>query len=218
MTPAVKICGLVRVQDGVAAAAAGADYLGLIASSGFPRTAPPGLGRELARSTGLPVVAVMVNESPEAVAALARSTAASVLQLHGDEAPEAVYSLRAEGPWKLWKAERVRTGAEVEAALTRWAGLVDGLLLDGWRAGDRGGTGARFPWSAVEERRDAIPSGLTFVAAGGLTPANVAEAVARLRPDVVDVSSGVESAPGRKDPALIEEFVRQVRQGRTAGS
>lgn len=213
-TPAVKICGLTRLQDGVAAAEAGADYLGLIASPGFGRSAPEGLGRDLAAACGLPVVAVVVDEPLDRAALLANRHGASVLQLHGTESPEDVASLRERGPWKLWKALRVRSEEDVRRAVEDYRDVVDGLLLDGWHPRLAGGSGTRFPWEVVEAMREAFPPGLVFVAAGGLTPENVAEAAARMRPDVVDVSSGVEMETGIKDAHQVRSFIQNAKRAR----
>lgn len=210
----VKICGLTRLEDALSAAAAGADYLGFIASAGHGRSAPAGLGAELARETNLPVVAVVVDEPLDRVVALARTARASVVQLHGGESPEEMAALRDRGPWKLWKALRVRTGAEVEDGIRRYGTVADGLLLDGWHPGLAGGSGTRFPWEVVGQVRGAFPPGLDFIAAGGLHAGNVAEAVERMRPDVVDVSSGVETSPGIKDPARIRSFIENAKRAR----
>jgi len=210
----VKICGLTRVEDGLAAAGAGADYLGFIASGGHARSVSASLGAELARETGLPVVAVVVDETVDRMAALAAAAGASVVQLHGEETPGALTALRDRGPWKLWKALRVRTREEVEDGIARFGAVADGLLLDGWYPGLAGGTGTRFPWEVVAPVRGAFPSGLDFIAAGGLHPGNVAEAVERMRPDVVDVSSGVETSPGIKDPERIRSFIENAKRAR----
>jgi phosphoribosylanthranilate isomerase len=214
VAPAVKICGLTRLEDGVAAAEAGADFLGLIASSGYGRSAPEGLGHELAHACTLPVVAVLVDEPLDRAALLAEQAGASVLQLHGSESPEALASLRERGPWKLWKALRVRTEEDVRQALNDYGAVADGLLLDGWHPSLAGGSGTRFPWEVVESVREEFPPGLVFVAAGGLTPDNVAEAAARLRPDVVDVSSGVEKGTGIKDSHRIRSFIQNAKRVR----
>ena len=105
----------------------------------------------------------------------------------------------------------MRTTDEVLVALEAFAGVADGLLLDGWHPEHAGGSGVRFPWDLVEPVRYRFPEGLTFVAAGGLRPSNVAEAVERLDPDVVDVSSGVEISPGVKDAGRIHAFIRNAR-------
>lgn len=207
----VKICGITREADGVLAAEAGADLLGVIASQGYGRSVEASLGVRLGRATDLPVVAVTVDEDRDGLLRLAGGTGATILQLHGDEPPELLSRLREEGPWKLWKAVRVRTGEEVMDALERYGAVADGILLDGWHPERHGGAGVRFPWEVVGPVRDRIPRGLAFVAAGGLTPDNVGDAVRLLRPDVVDVSSGVESAPGRKDPEGVRNFVRNAK-------
>jgi phosphoribosylanthranilate isomerase len=110
---------------------------------------------------------------------------------------------------------RPRTVDELRRAVDEFAGHVDGLLVDGWHATARGGSGTRAPWDVVEAARDELPEGVLLILAGGLTPDNVGEAVARVRPDVVDVSSGVESAVGKKDPARVERFVQAARAART---
>lgn len=209
--PAVKICGLTRTRDALSAARAGADFLGFIASAGFARSADTGFGREITEATGLPVVAVTVDEPLADLVALAEASGAAVLQLHGEETPDDVFHLRREGSWKVWKGLRPRSEGEVLEALERYGPHVDGLLLDGWHPELRGGSGARFPWEVVEPVRDRFPGDLTFVAAGGLKPENVADAVARLRPDVVDVSSGVEIEKGIKDPARLRAFINNAK-------
>ena len=205
--PAVKICGLTRIQDARSAARAGADFVGFIASAGFVRSKDAAFGRELGSATSLPVVAVTVDEPLEQLVALGEASGASVLQLHGEEPPEFVARLRREGSWRVWKGLRPRSGSEITEALDRFGPHVDGILLDGWHPELRGGSGVRFPWDVVEPVRDRFPEELTFIAAGGLGPDNVADAVARLRPDVVDVSSGVEIERGIKDPARLRSFI-----------
>lgn len=209
----VKICGLTRIEDGLHAAGAGADYLGFIASHGFGRSMGPAFGRRLSDETGVPVVAVTVDEPLEALIRLAMDSGASVLQLHGDEPPARFRDLRERGPWKLWKALRVRTGEQVVDALARYGPLVDALLLDGWHPDQQGGAGVRFPWDVVAPLRHRFPAGLGMVAAGGLSPENVGRAVLELRPHVVDVSSGVERARGIKDPALVQAFIENAKSG-----
>lgn len=201
----VKFCGLVRREDAEAAVAAGADYLGVILAPGGKRTVTAAHAAGVLR--GLPArrVGVFVDATAEEIRAAAAAVPLDVAQLHGDEAPETAAALRAAG-LEVWKALRPRSGAELAAEAPRWAGAVDALLLDGWHPDARGGTGARFPWEAVAAVRDRLPAGLRLVAAGGLAPDNVARAVALLRPYAVDVSSGVETAPGVKDARRMREF------------
>jgi phosphoribosylanthranilate isomerase len=212
----VKICGLTRVEDARHAAAAGADYLGAILSQGFSRSVPSETARDFAEPADVPLVAVFMDEDPVGAARLAREAGAAVLQLHGDEAPEVLQALREEGEWDLWKALRPRTADELREGLGRYAGRVDAFLLDGWHPASRGGSGTRVSWNLVDAVREEVPDGVTLVLAGGLLPENVAGAIARLEPHVVDVSSGVEAAVGCKDPARVERFIRAAH-GAMAG-
>src|SRR5690606_14390547 len=130
-----------------------------------------------------------------------------VVQLHGDETPELARSIRESLGVEVWKAVRPRSGEEYERAAMEFEGAVDGLLLDGWSPSSRGGTGVRFPWREVAARRTSSRVPLKLIAAGGLNPENVGEMIDLVRPDVVDVSSGVEEAPGLKDAESIRRFV-----------
>lgn len=212
----VKICGLMRPEDARSATEFGADYVGAILSEGFGRSVPPSVAREFAQVDGPQLVAVMVNEPIGAAVAKARQVRASVVQLHGEESPADLDDLRREGSWALWKAVRPRTTDDLVRAAERYADHADALLVDGWHRDQVGGTGVSFPWEVVERVRDALPPGLTLVTAGGLTPETVAEAIGRLSPDVVDVSSGVESVRGRKDPEKMHAFIQAVRGAREA--
>jgi phosphoribosylanthranilate isomerase len=207
----VKICGITRLSDAVMAQRAGADYVGAILSQGYGRSVPVEVAATYPRETGLPLVAVTVDETLEGLVEIAAGAGATVLQLHGAEPPERLAALRAEGDWELWKALRVRTAEEVEEALEGYGSVADGILLDGWHPEHRGGSGVRFPWDLVEPLRDRFPSDLRFIAAGGMQADNVAEAVRRLTPDVVDVSSGVEITTGIKDAGRVRAFIENAR-------
>jgi phosphoribosylanthranilate isomerase len=207
----VKICGLTRNADAREAQAAGARYGGVILAPGSPRSVAEDRVEEIFASTRLARCGVFVNEDPQRVLALAGRLHLDVVQLHGDEDPETVRSIRRNSGAEVWKAVRPRTAAEFASAVRAFAHIVDGLLLDGWSATARGGTGARFPWQEVAAVRDHLPAGVRLIVAGGLNPANVVNAVALLRPHVVDVSSGVESSPGIKDPASIHRFAGAAR-------
>lgn len=210
-----KICGLTRIEDAGLAGRAGADYVGAILTRGFARSVTPDFASRLKAESGRPLVAVTVDEPLDDLVGIGEVSGASVLQLHGDEPPELLEALRSHGQWELWKALRVRTADEVEAALARFGGVADGLLIDGWHPELRGGSGARFPWDLVAPLRGRFPADLRFIAAGGLQPENVAEAVARLRPHVVDVSSGVEISRGIKDAARVRAFIRNAKREST---
>jgi len=208
----VKICGLMRNVDARAAEAAGAELLGIVCSPGFGRSVPGERAGEVMAGTTIPRVAVLVDESPEGAEAAARAVDASVLQLHGEEDRATVREIRRRGEWTLWKAVRARRLSDLRRAVDRLADEVDGFLVEGWRRGVTGGGGVRLALDP-EEVRAAVPRELDFILAGGLEPTTVAEEVARFRPDVVDVSSGVERDVGSKDAKLISAFVEAARGG-----
>lgn len=208
--PEIKVCGLTRPADARAASEAGASFLGAVLAPGGKRTVTPEVARVIFGDLPARRVGVFVNAGLDELEAAARAAGLHVLQLHGDEPPELAAALRARG-WTVWKALRPRSGAEFAAEAPRWAGAVDALLLDGFSTAARGGTGASFPWAEVAANRAALPDGASLVAAGGLRPDNVAEAASILRPHVLDVSSGVESAPGIKDEEAIRRFVSAAR-------
>lgn len=213
--PAIKICGLTRRADAELACQAGAAYLGVILAPGGRRSITAAAAAEVVGSLPATAVGVFVDQPVEEVASLAERAGVGVLQLHGAEGPEVIETLRARGPWWIWKAVRPRTAEEFLAAVERYAGVADALLLDGWSAAAPGGTGARFPWELVAPLRERVPAGVALVAAGGMRAENVAEAVRLLRPDVVDVSSGVETAPGEKSAARVRDFATAVLRSRS---
>jgi phosphoribosylanthranilate isomerase len=214
--PAFKICGVTLPADAKAAEAAGASYIGANFVPGSPRRVDARAAAELAAAVSIPLVVVTADLGPREAAATARAAGARGIQLHGAEPVETVEALRGEGAWELWKAVRVRSPADVLGAFDRFGGLVDLLLLDGWHPAQLGGTGTPFDWQAVESVRRDAPEGLRLGIAGGLTPENVEEAIGVLEPDLVDVSSGVESSPGRKDHERIRELAQRIA-GHTRG-
>lgn len=205
--PAVKVCGLTRREDALVAAEAGATYLGVILAPGGKRTVSPYQAEEVLKDVKAQRVGVFVNADLEALVRSAEVLSLDVVQLHGDETVEEVRQVAAAGPWRVWKAVRIRRGDDFVRAVEHYAAVADGLLLDGWHAAARGGTGTAFRWEEIAEHRAKLPAGLSLVVAGGLHPDNVGRASALLRPSVVDVSSGVEHAPGVKDPDGIRAFV-----------
>lgn len=211
--PRVKICGVTRPEDAIMARAEGADLLGCVLVSSSPRRVEAEDAARIAGESGLPLVLVMADLSPADAVRAARTAGASILQLHGDEDEETVRSLREAGGWTVWKGVRVQDAVDAARAFRRWGGRVDGLLLDGWSPRGLGGTGTPFPWEGVAPFRRQLLAPTLFIAAGGLTPENVWGAASLLRPDVVDVSSGVESAPGLKDRLRVRRFIGAVRQG-----
>lgn len=215
--PGVKVCGITRRLDAEAAAAAGADHLGVVLAPGGRRTVSAAAARVLLDALPVRRVGVFVDAAPDTIRRDAEAAALQVLQLHGGETPELTAALVADG-WMVWKAVRVRSGDDFADAVRRYAGAVHALLLDGWSPRAHGGTGTRFPWAQVAELRDHLPAGVELVVAGGLSAGNVGEAVRRLRPHRVDVSSGVENAPGHKDAARIRRFVAAARGAHTSPS
>jgi phosphoribosylanthranilate isomerase len=209
--PEVKICGLTRRADAEAADGAGATYLGAVFALASPRAVTPAQAAVLWDGLTARRVGVFVDAPLDELVSAANVAGLDVLQLHGDESPEQLQQLRDAGPWTLWKAVRVRDENSLSRALECFAGCVDGLLLDAWSAVAHGGTGTQFPWEWVARQRDRIPPGVRFIAAGGLRADNLRQAVDRLRPDAVDLSSGVESAPGIKDAAAIRDVMFTLR-------
>lgn len=203
MSVKVKVCGVTRLEDARAAWAAGVDALGLNFYARSPRCVDVELARALAR-TRPPfgaVVGVFVDAPPELVRARVADCGLTAVQLHGDEPPEACAGLGVP----VIKALRVRGPEDVARARTyALAPGVSALLLDGAAPG-YGGGGVPFDWSLVIALRDV---GVPLLVAGGLTPANVADAVRATRPYAVDVASGVETRPGVKDPEAVHAFVR----------
>jgi phosphoribosylanthranilate isomerase len=199
MKTRVKICGITSVNDGLAAAEAGADLIGLMFYEKSPRLLTLGQAAEI--SLALPPyvmrVGVFVNPPADLVIQAISECQLNILQFHGDEPTEFCTQF---GLMSM-KAIRIRDESSL-AHLENYQ--TDALLLDAHSPNGLGGTGERFNWDfAVAAQRFGKPIFL----AGGLTPENVAAAVQQVRPFGVDVSSGVESAPGKKDPAKIKAFV-----------
>ncbi len=197
----IKMCGMTRPEDALAAAEAGADAIGMIFWAGSPRAVDVERAREIV--SVLPpfvtAVGVFVDEDGREVDRIAAEVPLDVVQLHGEESPEYCASRRV----RVMKAFRVRDGKSLEG-MDRYAGTVSAFLLDAWDPERPGGTGIAFDWT-LARGRGRVP----LVLAGGLTPGNVAEAIRTARPWGVDVSSGIESAPGVKDHGLLREFVRR---------
>lgn len=203
MRTRIKICGITSVADALRCADAGADAIGLVFYEGSPRHVGVERATEIVRALPpfVSAVALFVNPQPDEVERVLARCPVALLQFHGHEPPE--FCTRFGRPYL--KAVRVRPGADLLECLRPY-GAASGWLLDAYREGEYGGTGTAFDW-------DLIPSGLTrpLVLSGGLTPENVAEAVRRVRPWGVDVSSGVEATKGIKDPARVAAFIAGVR-------
>jgi phosphoribosylanthranilate isomerase len=210
MSVLVKICGLTRSADAEHAVASGARFLGAILAGG-PRLLTADRARDVLgpRRAGVHRVAVFGEQSESEILGLAEAIDLDVIQLHGTRTPDAVQRLASASGRTIWPVLRV-AGAELPpeaAALFEAAGH---LVLDALVVGQLGGTGVPLDWSGLADQvkalRVRVPAG-TLILAGGLRPSNVATAIRLLSPDVVDVSSGVETAPGLKDGQLVQQFV-----------
>ena len=236
----IKICGITNVDDALTVASAGADAVGLNFYPKSPRYITPERAREIVDSLpgGMVKVGLFVNAPDEQVRQTFDQLGLDLIQLHGDEPPGFLAEL---GDRPVMRAFRLGPGGVLESpslldpgellagsprqphalepigaylAHCRWLGCTPRLVLaDAYVEGTYGGTGQIADWQSLKAYRSArgeatIPP---LVLAGGLTPENVAEAIRTVRPAAVDTASGVESGPGRKDPAKVEAFVRAAR-------
>jgi phosphoribosylanthranilate isomerase len=200
----IKICGITRREDAVTAASAGADAIGFVFHQPSPRYVQPDNAASIARAMPpfVSLVGLFVDADAAIVGDIVERVGLSMLQFHGYETP----GFCAQFSKPFMKAIRVRP----EIDLLQYAALFSGasaLLLDAYRPGIPGGTGETFDWELVPQDLEA-----RIVLSGGLTAVNVGVGIRRLTPWAVDVSSGVESAPGIKDPDRIEQFVAAVRR------
>ena len=199
----VKICGITRVEDALAAAAAGADAIGLVFYAKSPRAVDIEQAREIlaALPPFVTSVGLFVDAERSELERILASVPLDLLQFHGDES---VQQCEAFGRPYI-KALRVKAGDDIAAQVARYPS-AQGILLDAYVEGVPGGTGEAFDWSL-------IPQALSkpLILAGGLRPDNVAEAVSRVRPYAVDVSGGVEASKGVKDVEKVDAFIRAAR-------
>lgn len=207
----VKICGLSRPEHVAACVQAGASYVGLVFFEKSPRNVSLETARALALEVpvGIAKVGLVVNADDAALDALTATVPLDILQLHGKESPERVAQIKARYGLPVMKAVGV-AGPEDLAALDTYARVADQILVDAKPPKDAdlpGGNGLSFDWRLIAGRRWPVP----WMLAGGLTPDNVAEAVRLTGARQVDVSSGVESAPGVKDADMIAAFVAAAK-------
>lgn len=198
-----KICGITRVEDALVAAEAGADAIGLVFYGKSPRAVSVQQARAIVAALPpfVTTVGLFVNASRCELNEILDAVPLDALQFHGDEQPA-----DCEGFHRRWyKALRVKAGDDIRTQAARYVG-ASAILLDTFVAGVPGGTGEIFDWSLIPAD---LPKPL--ILAGGLTPGNVRQAIAEVRPFAVDVSGGVELSKGIKDAASVHEFVRQVR-------
>jgi len=200
----IKICGITSLEDAMTAVEAGADALGFVFCAASPRHVLPEQAAEIIRHLPpfVQAVGLCVNEDPATVNAIADHCGLDVIQLHGEESPGYCESIRR----RVIKAFRVKDITTLET-LPQYH--VAGFLLDAWSPAAHGGTGTTFNWEIAAE---AVRRNRRIILAGGLTPENVAESIRQVHPYGVDVSSGVESAPGRKDAAKIRQFIDMAKK------
>jgi phosphoribosylanthranilate isomerase len=203
----VKLCGITRHEDAELAASLDAWAIGFILWPGSRRAADPGVAAGIARTMRrrLDLVGVFVNPTLDEVVHAAQGIGLTHVQLHGDEGPAFCTAVAERTGLRVIKAVSVASGADIQAAERFHTDLH---LLDAAATGSaRGGTGRTWDWTLAAHRHSHVP----LILSGGLTPENVADGIAAVRPWAVDVASGVESEPGVKDPAKVEAFMAAVQ-------
>jgi phosphoribosylanthranilate isomerase len=208
--PKIKFCGITDPADAAAAVSAGAWAIGMILWPHSPRACDPAVAAEIAaefkRKAG--IVGVFVNPTLDEVVAAADAIGLSMLQFHGDEGPVFCAEAGHRTGCKVIKAARIRGRSDIQAL---GPFHTDFHLLDSFVPGRRGGSGATFEWDIVGKSRPRRGFKVPVILSGGLTPENVGEAIAVVRPYAVDVASGVETSPGHKDHAKLDAFAGAVR-------
>jgi len=211
--PRIKICGVTLADDAARVAAAGVDFIGL---NFWPRSkryldperAP--LIASVAKASGAAkLVGVFVDAQVDEILAICARVELDAIQLHGDETPEQCAAIARAVYRPVWKAIAVSSAKDIDH-LDAWP--VEAILLDA-PTPQRGGAGARFDWQIARDARERYPE-RSFVLAGGLDAACVAEAIAQVEPWAIDCASGVEAGPGIKDPAKLAAFVAAARGAR----
>jgi phosphoribosylanthranilate isomerase len=205
----VKICGVNSLAALLAAAGASADYVGFVFFAKSPRHLSFDAAAALSQSGGPRRIGLIVDAGDDFIMQAVRAGRLDGVQLHGSETPERVAAVKQLTRLEVWKAVGVAARADIVAA-RRFAGVADRILYDAKPAAGAvlpGGTGVRFDWRLL----DGVDPGAPWGLAGGLDASTVADAIAIAHPPLVDVSSGVEDAPGVKSPAKIRAFIKTVR-------
>jgi phosphoribosylanthranilate isomerase len=200
----IKICGITNYDDAQTAAALGADALGFIFAPS-PRQVTPQKARSIIETLPPMVgtVGVFVNESEEVIREIAEYCGLSLIQFHGDEPPEFCERFRP----RAVKAFRLKDDKGLRA-IGNYKGRVRAILLDTYQKGLAGGTGKTFPWELAIKAKEA---GLPVILSGGLTPANIEEAIRTVGPYAVDLNSGIEENPGKKSPLLMRQVFEKIK-------
>lgn len=210
--PELKICGLRCPEQALAIAALGVEAIGVIGVPSSPRYLAAEPRQKLfaaleARFPSCQRVLVVADPRDEELPLLEGSRGHTVVQLHGMERPERCAELRRRLGVRIWKALRIRSPEDLGSA-TPYQGVADALLLDAWAADQLGGTGRRLPLDWLDDFAPSLPWWL----AGGITPEGLRTVLGRLRPDGLDVSSGVEESPGVKNLSRVEDLIRALRE------
>jgi phosphoribosylanthranilate isomerase len=210
MLAKVKFCGMTRPEDAAIGADIGATYIGVVFAEG-PRRVSPKQGAEILDATENRVIRVGVfgTNDPDEILRDSEEARLDVVQLHSDPTPADIAAIRTRFRGDIWAAVRIastRIPANAEALFD----VADAVVLDARSEKALGGTGQALPWDGIAADLARDRGSSAVVLAGGLKPSNVGSAIRTLAPDVVDVSSGVESAPGIKDPALMRQFFSAV--------
>ncbi len=215
MAVEIKICGVTRPEDAALAAHLGVSRIGVVFAWG-PRVVDQGQARAVVTAAaGVPVLGVVSGGSASAYLALAAATGLSGLQLHGDSTPALAEALRVAG-LEVWRVAALTAPEAVEREVAEASTHADLVLLEPHTPGRSGGLGLALDHDLARVARRHLV-GRRCGLAGGLTPETVGAAIRLVSPDLVDVSSGVESTPGVKDPARLRHFVEAVRDVRTPG-
>ncbi len=204
MSVRVKICGITSPEQALMVQEAGADLLGLVIYAKSSRYVDIQRAAQIRQVIGpdAQCVVLLVNAEAELVYEVIAQVKPDLLQFHGDESAEFCQQFNVP----FIRAIRMREGLDIDAEVSCYQ-AEGGFLFDAWREDQYGGTGHQFDWSRLPVSRD-----YPLILAGGLNPDNVAAAVTLVKPDMVDVSGGVESSPGIKDAAKVEAFVRRAKQ------
>jgi phosphoribosylanthranilate isomerase len=201
----VKICGLTNWEDALLAIKMGADALGFIFAESPRQITPP---KAKAIILNLPplvkTVGIFVNEDPARINEIKSFCGLDLIQLHGDESPEICRDLM---PHSI-KAFRIQNEGEIENII-RYQGAVRAILLDTFQKGKAGGTGLTFDWSLAIKAKE---TGFPVILAGGLSPENIQEAITIVKPYAVDVNSGIEERPGKKDSVLMKQLMENIKK------
>ena len=201
--PRVKICGITNLEDARHATACGADALGFVFYPGSPRCVAPDTARQIIADLPpfVTTVGLFVNERPARIREMVEFCGLNTIQLHGDEGPDHC----SYPPYRVIKALRLQAAMRGDVFASY---QVSALLLDAYVSNQFGGTGHRCDWAQAA----VVAAQHRIILAGGLSPENVAEAVSQVHPYGVDVSSGVEQKPGKKDPDKMAKFVRMAKE------